>query len=251
MYWDGEGQKRDPIAAARLVEQVYDWCGEKEDDPDFVKAALWMGRLYQEGIGVRRDPKKAWICFKQAEFSRGLTGKEESAVRKALAEAEAELPKKDDSPYSDSPLALKSALSGGYGLGLRAVREEDRLRIQAERLTKPEAYERDAYWTSETRLAIRGRLGRVPSSPPVFVAIPEKRIAAEEHMVVQYACGVEAFHVFPPFRRRYKEDGCFTANRIDRIIHRDGKQEFDFLLYDEPVAVLKAERYLFIPSKTE
>ncbi len=232
MYLGGRGVPRNEAAAVALIASTYERTMEEfldgEEVSDFADAALRMGSLYRDGIGVDRDPQEAWRCWKLAEnaIRKRMAcgdyygdGKVAASIRDELRKIEAVIPQaKDRTVQEDGAAVLKALVADGWPCEFTVSKEGRRMKIEGRRLP-------------------RSGDGLVR---PAVVSFPKARFFDLTDSAAVYMVGTD---------RIWTDGGsnCFRADFCDEL--QAGGQVLVFERDGETTAALTAKRYRFpIPA---
>jgi TPR repeat protein len=139
MFWNGYGCKKSPRTAGSLYRMVYGGSFrnfQKGGGAKFADAALRMGYVYAQGIGVKQNPIQAYFYYLQAEYAARLRGENSdffgdktvaANIQKAIAEIKTRLPKDYFSDHVDYeyPLPFEQLAEDGNRCELKRAETPD------------------------------------------------------------------------------------------------------------------------------
>lgn len=230
-YIAGKGVPKNEEIAVRLIVQVYRESRDEFLSGDhlckFADAALRMGYLYRDGIGVYPSQETALYYYLIADLAIRMRMEEydyvgdttvASAIRSELNKI------RGDAPEKKHP---KQMITETPFMMLEAIKDGRLAEFEVER----------------TKKGIRLTGTRVPSfpehhAPSMLMVLPEWEYCKLVDEVVQYAYDVNVFEM------ERSDAAAFRANRIDLIKGDEGQTYFVFFRDDEWVATLQADRFV-------
>lgn len=228
MYCHGYGCRQSKKAAGSLYRMVYEDCMKQFLDgrnSNFADAALRMGNVFAEGIGVEVDPTQAYYYYLQASYAAELRAKDSNFFgnkkvlencRKALAKTREKLEEgylKEEALQTDF-FYLRLLASENYPCEINFEKQGDSLLITASRMP--------------TR--------SVPKPKLLFVTFPEISYCSRTDKIT--------FRLSKDCQVSVKDHFVFDACEWNHL-----EQRYDFYKNYEIVNWIRSESYEFVESE--
>ena len=231
LYIAGKGVLKNEEIGVRLIVQVYRESRDEFLSGDhlckFADAALRMGNLYRDGIGVYPSQETALYYYLIADLAIRLRMEEfdyigdtkvAATIREELAKIRGGAPEKKHprQMITDSPFILREAMKEGRLAEFKVERLKRGIKLTAIRV--PAFLEQCA--------------------PAMLMVLPEWDYCRVVDKVVQYAYDIKRWEMARPDAKS------FRANRLDTMQTKDGQTFYVFFRDDEWVATIQAERFV-------
>lgn len=226
LYRHGWGCRKSEKTALALYKMVYADSYKyflQGQDANFADAALRLGNVYAQGIGVEADPEKAYEYYTEAEYAAKIRAGHSdffgnttvvTGIQKALEETREKLPEDYFCAYLDfdSPSLLTDLA-------------QDRFRCQLARRQNE-----DGSWTLQAaRLSTRA----CKNPDHILITLPQIGICERTLKASMTACGSSSIW--------FKDDA--ETVRYDFVEHNPVDDRYDFYYDDELTAWIRCESF--------